>query len=68
MPEHPRFTQTSSLEDLADEAKRLRKQAQGTPPGIERERLVRRARQLETAFLMNEWLTSRGLQASKKGR
>jgi hypothetical protein len=53
---------------LAEKAKRLRKQAQGTPPGIERERLVRRARQLETASRMNEWLTSRGLQAPKQGQ
>ena len=69
MPEHRRFTQTISLEGrLPEEAKRLRKQAQGTPPGIERERLVRRARQLETASRMNEWLTSRGLQAPKQGQ
>src|SRR5258707_8999210 len=66
MPERRRFTQTTSLEGrLADEARRLRKQAQGTPPGIERERLVRSARQAETASRMNEWLTSRGLQAPK---
>ena len=45
MPEHRRFAQTISLEgNLPEEAKRLRKQAQGTLPGIERERLVRRAR------------------------
>jgi hypothetical protein len=45
MPEHRRFTQTISLEgSFPEEAKRLRKQAQGTLPGIERERLVRRAR------------------------
>ena len=69
MPERRRFTQTTSLEGrLADEAKRLRKQAQGTSPGIERERLVRRARQLETASRMNEWLTSRELQAPKQGQ
>ena len=67
MPERRRFTQTTSLEGrLADEAKRLRKQAQGTPPGIERERLVRSARQAETASRMNEWLTSHGLQAPKQ--
>jgi hypothetical protein len=55
MPGRRRFTQTTSLEGrLADEAKRLRKQAQGTPPGIERERLVRRARQAETATRMTE--------------
>jgi hypothetical protein len=67
MPERRRFTQTTSLEGrLADEAKRLRKQAQGTPPGIERERLVRSARHAETASRMNEWLTSHGLQAPKQ--
>ena len=69
MPERRRFTQTTSLEgSLAEESKRLRKQAQGTPPGIERERLVRRARQAETASRMTEWLTSRGLQAPKQGQ
>jgi hypothetical protein len=69
MPEHRRFAQTISLEEsLPEEAKRLRKQAQGTPPGIERERLVRRVRQLETASQMNKWLTSRGLQAPKQGQ
>jgi hypothetical protein len=67
MPESRRFTQTTSVEErLAEEAKRLRKQAQGTPPGIERERLVRRARQAETTTRMTEWLTSRGLQAPKE--
>jgi hypothetical protein len=67
MPERRRFTQTTSVEErLAEEAKRLRKQAQGTPPGIERERLVRRARQAETTTRMTEWLTSRGLQAPKE--
>ena len=55
MPQRRRFTQTSTLDGrLAEEAKRLRKQAQGTPPGIERERLVRRARQAETATRMTE--------------
>jgi len=70
MPEHRRFTQTISLEEsLPEEAKQLRKQAQGTfPPGIERERLVRTGRQLETASRMNEWLTSSGLQAAKQGQ
>jgi hypothetical protein len=66
MPERRRFTQTPTLEErLAEEAKRLRKQAQGTPPGIERERLVRRERQAKEAFCMTEWLNSRGRQAPK---
>jgi hypothetical protein len=59
-----RFEQKEPLEKrLAEEAQRLRDQAKGTPPGIERERLVRRARQAETGSHMHEWLTSPGLRA-----
>jgi 3'-phosphoadenosine 5'-phosphosulfate sulfotransferase (PAPS reductase)/FAD synthetase len=62
---HP-FKQTEIREhSLAEEAAKLRKEARGTPPGIERERLLRRARQAETASRMNEWLTSPGLQSPK---
>ena len=58
--------QTTTLEHrLLEEAGRLRKEARGTPPGIERERLIRRARQAETAAHMQEWLTSPGLQPPK---
>jgi hypothetical protein len=46
MLERRRFTQTTSLEErLAKEATQLRKQAQGIPPGIERNLLVRKARE-----------------------
>ena len=66
MQEPRRFTQTEPLEKrLADEITRLRKEARGTPPGIERERLIRKARQAETASHMQEWLMSRGLQSPK---
>lgn len=58
-----RVKQTETLERrLTEEAAKLRKEAQGTPPGVERERLMRRARQAETASQMNEWLSSHGLQ------
>jgi len=61
-----RFKQGAPLElRLADQAERLRKEAKGTPPGIEREKLLRRARQAETAAHMQEWLTSPGLQPPK---
>ena len=61
-----RFSQTETLEQrLVEEAAKLRKEAQGTPPGIERERLIRRARQAETASHMSEWLMSPGLQPPK---
>jgi hypothetical protein len=48
---------------LADEAARLRKQARGTPPGIERDRLIRRARQAETGSQMRQWPGSNGLRS-----
>ncbi len=53
------------LKPVVGDAERLRKEAQGTPPGIERERLLRKARQAETASRMQEWLISRGLQPRK---
>jgi predicted trehalose synthase len=69
MPERLSFTKTTTGEEhFADEAKRLRKQAQGIPPGIERERLLRRARQAEAATRMTEWRTSRALQAPKEAQ
>jgi hypothetical protein len=34
-------------------------------PGIERERLIRRARQAEVGAQMSQWLSSPGLQAPK---
>jgi hypothetical protein len=59
-----RVKQTSSLDQrLTDQAERLRKEARGTPPGIAREQLLRRARQAETAAHMEQWLTSPGLRA-----
>ena len=59
-----RFKQIDPLEKrLSEEVQRLRKQAQGTPPGIERERLLRRARQAETASQIFQWLRSPGLKA-----
>jgi hypothetical protein len=63
MQRRGRFKQILSFEErLAEEAKRLRDQAEALPPGIEREELIRKARQAETASHMNEWLTSPGLQ------
>jgi hypothetical protein len=42
---------------LGERAKRLRKEAQGTPPGVERDNLIRLAMQAETAARMDEWLS-----------
>jgi hypothetical protein len=58
-----RFKQIDPLDKrLGEEAERLRKEAKGTPPGVARERLIRRARQAEAASHMNEWLSSPGLR------
>jgi hypothetical protein len=61
------FKQTTPLDQrLEEQAKRLRKEAQGTPHGVEREKLIRRAREAETAAHIQEWLTSPGLQSPTK--
>jgi hypothetical protein len=53
-------TKTVSLEGrrFAEEASRLRKEARGTPPGIERERLLRKARELEATVRLAKWVTT----------
>jgi hypothetical protein len=50
------FKQTIRPDHSLSEAERLRKEAQGALPGIERGRLIRRARQAEVAAHLNEWL------------
>ena len=60
------LVQTPLLEQrLAQEAVRLRNEAKGTPLGVERERLIRKARQAEAASHLGEWLRSPGLQPPK---
>jgi len=64
-----RRNRTKHLTDLetrcAEEAKRLREQADLLPPGKLRDEVLRKARQAETASQMSEWLKSPGLQAPK---
>jgi hypothetical protein len=50
---------------LTREAGRLRKEARGTPPGVERDRLIRRARLAETGSQISEWMRSPGSQPPK---
>jgi hypothetical protein len=58
-----RFKQSDALEArLSDEAQALRKQAESLPPGPDREALLRKARQDETAAHLAEWLSSPGLR------
>jgi hypothetical protein len=46
-------------------AERLRMEARGTPPGVRRDELLRRALQIDTAFQVEEWLKSPGPQPPK---
>ncbi|MBR0780457.1 hypothetical protein [Bradyrhizobium iriomotense] len=59
-----RYKQTRTLDQrLAEEAARLRDEARALPPGREREILLRKARQDETAVQIEAWLRSPGLRA-----
>jgi len=61
-----RFKGLVSLDQrLAEEVQRLQGEAMSVPPGIERDHLIRRARQAETASHINAWLSSPGAQAPK---
>ena len=63
MQKRRRFKQTVPLEvRLAEEARRLREEAESLPPGPVRDDALRRARQAETGSHMSEWLRSPGLQ------
>jgi hypothetical protein len=58
-----RFKQTTSLEDrLAEEARRLRAEAELMPAGAGRDKTLLKARQAEIAAHLSCWLTSPGLQ------
>jgi hypothetical protein len=48
---------------LDQEAKRLRTEAEKLPHGSERDQILRKARQAETALHVNDWLSSPGLRA-----
>ncbi|GIQ78337.1 hypothetical protein BraRD5C2_67870 [Bradyrhizobium sp. RD5-C2] len=64
MQKRRRVKQTQSLEErLAYEAERLRAEARRMPACVEREQLIRRARQAETAAHVSDWLRSPGLRS-----
>ena len=61
-----RFEHTSSLQErLVREAELTRARAVSMPLGKERDALLRKARQAETASRIDEWLASPGLQPPK---
>jgi hypothetical protein len=47
---------------LAKEAKRCREEVETKPPGQERDDLLRKARQAETAAHIDQWISSLGLK------
>ena len=66
MPKRRRVKHTATFEErLAEEAERVRKAAERAKPGMERELLLKRARQAETASQVSNWLKSPGLQPPK---
>ncbi len=61
-----RFKQTVSLKDrLASFAKEAREQAASLPPSPEREALLKKASQADTASHLDDWANSPGLQPPK---
>jgi hypothetical protein len=66
MQKRRRFIQSQSLNDrLASFAEGLRARAQLMPSSAEKDHLLRRARQADTARHLDEWLNSPGLQPPK---
>jgi hypothetical protein len=57
--------QKTFQERLAEEAQRLKDEAERIPHGTARELLLRRARQAETASHMDGWLSSQELRPPK---
>ena len=61
-----RFKQIRTFPDrLSDFAREARERAEKLPPGTEKDDLLRKARQADTAFHLEEWLNSPGLRPPK---
>jgi hypothetical protein len=66
MPERRFFRQTKSLsERLLEEARNLRDEAKLLPYGPVRNAALKKARQIEVAAHMDDWLNSPGLRPPK---
>lgn len=61
----PPQNQPSLQERLASEVLRLTDGAKALRPGHEQDAMVRKARLMQTASQINEWLTSPGLRAPR---
>jgi len=60
------MTSKASMEDrIAARTREINARAEALPPGAERDKLIRRARQAETALQIQDWLNSPGLRSPK---
>jgi hypothetical protein len=67
MKSRRRFKQNLSLQDrLAAWSKEVRDQAAQLPPGPERDAMLKRASQAETAAHLDDWANSPGLRPPSK--
>jgi hypothetical protein len=55
----------SSEQKWHEQAEAFKREAEKLPYGRERDQLLRKARQLETASRINEWVSSPGLSSPK---
>ena len=63
MPERQQVKCALAFSDgLKIEAARLRREAESKPPGPERQNLIKKAGQVETALRLANWVTSPGLK------
>jgi transposase len=54
---------TESLDErLAQQARQIKEWAKALPSGKERQEMIRKARQAETASRINQWISSSGLR------
>jgi hypothetical protein len=61
-----RFKQRLSLQDrLSIWANQVREQAAKLPPGVEKDTLLKKARQADTASELNDWANPAGLLSPK---
>jgi hypothetical protein len=66
MPARPRIKQADSLSDrVATFAAETREKANSLPPGPERDALLKKVRQADTAAHLDQWAMSPGLQPPK---
>jgi hypothetical protein len=66
MSQRRRLKQSTTLKErLTRWAEDVRRQALKLPPGVERDSLLKKARQADTASLLDDWANSPALQPPK---